>query len=86
MTDHINTDTGTNEDTSSNCRTWLGVLQIALGLLLVAAAAFAYSLMNHLAVTLPALMGAVLLFFGTKAVLVCRNRTVFGDHPHQPAA
>jgi len=63
-----------------NCWTWLSILQIAVGVLLVTASAFGYALIQHPALMIPAMMGAVLLFHGAKALLVCRNRQMFGDH------
>ena len=61
------------------------MLQIVLGVLLVTASMFSYSsLMQHPALMIPTMMGATLLFYGAKALLVCRDRSLFRDH-HQPS-
>jgi len=86
MINNIKVDkTTVNNDASSNCWTWLAILQLALGLLLVTAAAFVYSQMQHPAVLIPSMMGAALLFQGARAFLVCRNRPLMSDH-HHPSA
>jgi len=83
MINNIKADKATvNNDASSHCGSLMATLQLATGLLLVTATAFAYSLMQHPAMMIPCLMGAALLFQGTKALLVCRNRTVLRDHHH----
>ena len=69
-----------NKDAASICSIAMGILQIAVGVLLVTASAFGYSLLHHPAVMIPALMGAALLFHGAKVFLVCRERPVFHDH------
>ena len=87
MTKPIKTDnTAANKETPGHCWTWLAMLQIVVGVLLVTAAAFGYSLLQHPAVTIPAIMGAALLFTGAKAFLVCRDRSLFSDHHHQTTA
>jgi len=80
MTNQTKTDTD-----ASNCRTWLAIMQLAIGVLLVTAAAFAYSLMHHPAILIPSLMGAALLYQGARAFLVCRHRPVLSDHHQQTA-
>jgi len=86
MTQNIKVDnTAANNDASGSCWTWLAILQLALGVLLVTAAAFAYSLMQHPAMLIPCLMGAALLFQGTRAFMVCRNRPLFREQ-HHPSA
>jgi hypothetical protein len=83
MTKPIKADsTVANTDARRHCWTWLAMLQIALGVLLVTAAAFGYSLMHHPALMIPAIMGAALLFIGAKAFLVCHDRPLFSDHQH----
>ncbi|MFZ0469162.1 MAG: hypothetical protein WAL92_09595 [Thiogranum sp.] len=72
-----------NNDVAGDCSGFMGVLQVALGILLVTASAFGYSLMQHAALLIPAIMGAVLLFYGLKAVQVCRSRSVSDNHQHQ---
>lgn len=74
--------TNTINDTTSSCWTWLAVLQLAIGLLLATASAFAYSLMPHPAILIPSMMGAALLYQGAKAFMVCRHRLVSNDHHH----
>jgi hypothetical protein len=71
-----------NKETRRNCWTWLAMLQIALAVLLVTAAAVSYWLMHHPALMIPAIMGAALLFLGAKAFLVCHDRPLFRDHQH----
>ena len=66
------------EDFQKN-RSWF----LALGILLITASAFGYSLMQHAALLIPAIMGAALLFYGLKAVQVCRSRSVSDNHQHQ---
>ena len=81
MAKHFKTEnTISSSGAPGNCPTWLGILQIALGVLLVTASAFGYSLMQHPALMIPAMMGAALLFYGAKSLLVCRNRSLFRDH------
>ncbi|HUT41729.1 MAG TPA: hypothetical protein VM011_10340 [Gammaproteobacteria bacterium] len=83
MTKHINTDnTAANKDVPGSCWTWQAMLQIAVGVLLVTAAAFGYSLLHHPAVMIPTMMGAALLFVGVKAFLVCRDRPQLREHHH----
>jgi len=83
MTQHIKADNTTaNNNAPSHCWTWLAILQLALGLLLVTAAAFAYSLMQHPAMLIPCLMGVAVLFQGARAFLMCRNRPLLHDHHH----
>lgn len=72
-----------NESRSGNCWIGLGISQIVLGVLLVTASAYGYSLLQHSATIIPALMGAALLFNGAKAYLVCRTSPRFHDHHHQ---
>ena len=62
---------------------FMGFLQVALGILLITASAFGYSLMQHAALLIPAIMGAAPLFYGLKAVQVCRSRSVSDNHQHQ---
>jgi len=80
----LETENTVSNNDAGNCSTGLGILQIALGVLLVTASAFGYSLMQHAALMIPAMMGAALLFYGAKALLVCRDRSLFRDH-HQPS-
>jgi len=83
MTKHSNTEnTAAGNDSSGNCWTLLALLQITIGILLVTASAFGYPLTHHLALLIPAMMGAALLFHGAKAFLVCRDRPLFRDHHH----
>ena len=65
-----------------SCWTWMNTLQVAVGLLLVLASAFGYSLLKHPILMIPGIMGALLLFFGAKAAFVCRNRFLFHNHHH----
>ena len=65
-----------------NCWTWINTLQVAVGLLLLLASAFGYSLLKHPLIMVPGMMGALLLFFGAKAAFVCRGR--FPLHDHHP--
>ena len=74
-----------NDNLASNCSTWMAILQLMLGVLLVTAAAFVYAQMQHPAVLIPSMMGAALLFQGARAFLVCRNRPLMSDH-HHPSA
>ena len=74
-----------NDNATGNCSTWMAILQLMLGVLLVTAAAIAYSLMQHPAMLIPSMMGAALLFQGARAFLVCRNRPLMSDH-HHPSA
>jgi hypothetical protein len=84
MSTHIkSTNHNPNEARSGNCWVGLGIIQIALGLLLVIASAYGYSLLQHAATTIPALLGAALLFNGAKAFLVCRASPLLRDHHHQ---
>jgi len=83
MTQPINANnTASNRDAPGNCLTWLATLQFTVGVLLVTASAFGYSLLHHPAVMIPAIMGAGLLFHGSKALLVCRDRPQFHEHHH----
>lgn len=83
MTKHIETGNAvTNDDAPGNCSTLLGIFQIAVGVLLVIASAFGYSLMHHPTLLIPAIMGAALLFHGAKGFHVCRQSSEFhGHHP-----
>jgi hypothetical protein len=74
--------TGSNNDATRNCSASMGVSQLALGILLITASAFGYSLTHHSALLIPAMMGATLLFYGAKAALVCRYRPQIGDRQH----
>lgn len=74
-----------NNDAAGDCWGFMGFLQVALGLLLVTASAFGYSLMQHAALLIPAIMGAALLFYGLKAVQVCRSRSLSDNHQHNGA-
>jgi len=74
--------TTSNKDATRNCSVFMGILQIALGVLLITASAFGYSLMHHSALLIPAMMGATLLFYSAKAALVCRDHPPIGDHQH----
>lgn len=86
MTNYINSDKAdANNDEHSNCWTWLAILQVGLGLLLVTASAFVYTLMHHPAVLIVSMMGAALLFQGTRAFLVCRHRPLFNEQNHPSA-
>lgn len=71
-----------NDEASSNCSIRMGIIQIAIGVLLITASAFGYPLMQHAVLMVPAMMGAALLFHGAKAFLVCRDRPQFGDQHH----
>ena len=73
-----------DNDTGS-CRSWLAVLQLVIGVLLVTASAFAYTLMPHPVLLVPSLMGAALLYQGARSFLVCRHRPVLSDHHHSTA-
>ncbi len=84
MSTHIkSTNHNANEARSDTCSVGLGMIQIALGLLLVIASAYGYPLLQHAATTIPALLGAVLIYNGAKAFLVCRAIPLFRDHLHQ---
>jgi hypothetical protein len=84
MSTHIKaTNHNANEARSGNCWAGLGIIQIALGVLLVTASAYGYSLLQHAATIISALMGAALLFNGARAFLVCRASPQFHDHHHQ---
>jgi len=72
-----------SNDAVGDCSGFMGFLQVALGILLITASAFGYSLMQHAALLIPAIMGAALLFYGLKAVQVCRSRSVSDNHQHQ---
>lgn len=85
MTNQIKTKAAANDVAPGHCGTWLSIFQLVLGSLLVTAAASVYSLMQHPAVLIPGFMGAALLFMGARALLVCRNRPLFGKH-HHPSA
>lgn len=81
MTKHLESgNTAPNSEVLGNCSAWLGILQIAVGLLLITASAFGYSLMHHPALLIPAIMGAALLFHSTSAFMVCRHSSAFPDH------
>ena len=85
MSQHIKADNIVdNNDAPGNCWTLLGIFQIVIGVLLVTASAFGYSLMNHPAMMIPVMMGAVLLFQGVNALLVCRERPLFRGQHNQP--
>ena len=71
-----------HSDATRDCSGFMGILQIALGVLLITASTFGYSLMQHTAMMIPALMGAALLFYGIKTVQVCRSRPVVDNHQH----
>lgn len=76
-----------NNGAAADCSGFIGFVQVALGILLITASAFGYSLMDHAALLIPGLMGAALLFHGLKAVQVCRSGSVSGDqHQHSGAA
>ena len=62
-----------DDDRAGSCSRGLGIFQIALGVLLMTASAFGYSLLQHPAVLVPAMMGAVLFFTGGKSFMVCRT-------------
>jgi hypothetical protein len=84
MTKHIETgNTVSNEGTTGGCSTLPGIFQIAVGVLLITASAFGYSLMQHPAALLPAIMGAALLFHGARGFVICRHNTEF--HNHHPS-
>lgn len=84
MSKHCKTENTVSSNVAArHCSTGLGILQIVLGVLLVMASAFGYSPMQHPAQMIRAMMGATLLFCGAKALLVCRDRSLFRDH-HQP--
>lgn len=83
MTQNLDRETGVSgNDMQANCMIWMGILQIAMGALLVVGSVFVYSLMHHVAVTIPAIMGAALIVQGAKAFMVCRHRPLFSDHHH----
>lgn len=83
MTQDINADnTAANKELSSDCWAWLAMYQITIGVLLVSASAFGYSLMQHPALMIPAMMGAGLLFFGARAFMGCRERPLLRRHHH----
>ena len=72
--------TVSSNDTTGNCSTVPGIIQLALGILLITASAFGYTLMYHPALLIPAVMGSVLLFPGVQAVLVCRGHSAYPHH------
>jgi len=69
--------TVSRNEASGNCSTVRGILQIAVGILLLTASASVYSLIPYPALLIPALMGAALLFPGVNAFLVCRDHSTF---------
>lgn len=83
MNKHIETGTTvTSTDSPGLCSNLLDFFQIAVGVLLMIASAFGYSLFQHAAVLLPSLMGAALLYHGARASLVCRKHSTFhNQHP-----
>ena len=86
MTNYINSDkAAADNDSRGSCWSWLAILQLVPGVLLVTASAYVYTLMHHPAVLIASMMGAALLFQGARAFLVCRHRPLFNDH-HHPSA
>jgi hypothetical protein len=83
MNKHFETGTPiASTDSHGLCSNLPGFFQIAVGVLLMVASAFGYSLFQHAAVLLPSLMGAALLYHGAKALLVCRKHSAFqNQHP-----
>jgi hypothetical protein len=83
MNKHFETGTTiASTDSHGLCSNLPGFFQIAVGVLLMVASAFGYSLFQHAAVLLPSLMGAALLYHGAKALLVCRKHSAFqNQHP-----
>lgn len=82
QSDFKNVNNGASNDASGDCSGFMGILQVALGALLITASAFGYSLMDHAALLIPAMLGAALLFYGIKAVQVCRSRQMPDCHQH----
>ena len=81
MSKHIKaTNHVSDNDAARSCSIGLGILQIAVGMLLVTASASVYSLLHHPAVMIPVLMGAALLFNGARAFQVCREGSELHDH------
>lgn len=78
-----NKDTSSRADTHWDCEKWLNFLQLGVGVLLVTGAAVGYAVLHSLIVTVPALMGALLLFEGAKALLSCPSVVRWRDaHLH----
>ena len=81
MSKHIKATNHVSEnDAARSCSIGLGILQIIVGVLLVTASAYGYTLLHHPAALIPALAGAVLLFHGARAFQVCREQSEFHDH------
>ena len=81
MTKHTETGNAVyNDDAHRDCSKALGIFQIAVGILLITASAFGYTLMHHAAILIPAIMGAAVLYNGAKVFLVCRQSSAFSDH------
>ena len=71
-----------NHQTAAACRTWLDVLQAAVGIVLIAASALVYSVIPQTVMLIPAIMGGALLFHSVRPFLVCRHRRVIDGHQH----
>lgn len=63
----------------TSCKSVFNVMQIVVGLLLVAASAYGLSLLQHMATSIPAFMGAALFIHGSKNLISCRVGSLFGN-------
>jgi hypothetical protein len=59
-----------NDTDSTSCPMSLSLLQLAFGVLLMAASVYGYTMLNDVVVAIPALMGLVLVATGVKAILL----------------
>ncbi len=67
----------------SNCKSLFSLMQIIIGVALVISSAYGLSLLHHMAVIIPAIMGSGLIFHGAKTLFICRVGWLFGDHQQQ---
>ncbi|MET0068398.1 MAG: hypothetical protein ABW096_00055 [Candidatus Thiodiazotropha sp.] len=68
-----------NALSSNDCKSIFSLFQIALGVTLLISSAYGYSLLQHMAVFIPAIMGVALLYQGVKTVFICRVGPLFRD-------
>lgn len=61
----------------ASCKSAFSLMQIVVGALLIVASAYGFSLLHHMAVTIPALMGAALFFHGARNFISCRVGSLF---------
>jgi hypothetical protein len=59
------------------------LMQIVIGVSLVIASSYGFTLLQHMAATIPALMGTALIFFGAKTLLVGFTGSLFRNQRQQ---